>query len=184
MATESNSNRAPGALLLPFGDATPRVADDAFVAPGAVVIGDVEIGSAASVWFGCVVRGDVHFIRIGARSNVQDGTIIHVSRAGAPTRIGEDVTIGHGCIIHACTLETRAFVGMGATILDEAVVETDAMLAAGSLLTARSRVPTGELWAGRPAKLLRRIRPEELRSFADRAHHYVALAAQYRAERG
>ena len=113
----------------------PRVAADAFIAPTAAVIGQVEIGAQSGVWFHCVLRGDTNFIRIGQRSNIQDGTIIHVNAGAQPTIIGDDVTVGHGCIIHACTLEDRTFVGMGATVLDGAVIEAGGMLAAGALLT-------------------------------------------------
>jgi carbonic anhydrase/acetyltransferase-like protein (isoleucine patch superfamily) len=150
------------------------------VAPGAVVIGDVEIGDDASIWFGCVVRGDVNSIRIGAGTNLQDATVVHVSRSTWPTQIGREVTVGHRCVLHGCTLEDRAFVGMSSTLLDGSAVETDAMLAAGSLLTARTRVPRGQLWAGRPARFLRELRPEELASFSERAAHYVALGREYR----
>ena len=170
-------------LILPFGGQTPRIASDAFVAPGVVVIGDVEIDAQASVWFGAVVRGDVCRIRIGARSNLQDGTIVHVTRSGLATTIGTDVTVGHRCVLHACALEDRAFVGMSATLLDGSVVESDAMLAAGALLTPRTRVPKGQLWAGSPARYLRDLRPGEIESNASRAAHYVALAQEYRLAR-
>ena len=104
----------PAPLLLPYRDQRPRVAPTAWVAPGASLIGDVEIGPEASIWFGCVVRGDVHFVRIGERSNVQDGTVIHVTHTGIPALIGREVMIGHGSVIHACTLSDGCFVGMGA----------------------------------------------------------------------
>jgi len=165
--------------LLPFGDRTTRVAPDAFLAPSACLIGDVEVGSQASIWFGCVVRGDVHFVRIGARTNLQDGCIIHVTGGGLPTRIGDEVTVGHGCILHACTLEDGAFIGMGATLMDGAVVEGGAMLAAGSLLTPGKRVPAGQLWAGRPARYLRAVSAEEAAGFAEASERYVELARSY-----
>ena len=119
--------------LFSFEGNAPQVAADAFVAPTAAVIGRVEIGPQSGVWFHCVLRGDTNFIRIGARSNIQDGTIIHVNAGTLPTIIGDDVTVGHGCIIHACTLKDRAFVGMGATVLDGATIEEGGMLAAGGL---------------------------------------------------
>jgi carbonic anhydrase/acetyltransferase-like protein (isoleucine patch superfamily) len=168
------------ARLLPYRDQRPRLADDAFVAPGAVLIGDVEVGALASVWFGCVVRGDVCHVRIGARTNFQDGSIIHVSRAGLATRIGVEVTVGHGCIVHACTLEDRAFVGMGSVILDGASIASEGMLGAGSLLPPGKRIGPRELWLGRPAKLVRMLRDEELADNAERNQHYVELAAEYR----
>ncbi len=167
--------------LLPYRDHRPRLAADAFVAPGAVLIGDVEVGAQASLWFGCVVRGDVCHVRIGARTNFQDGSIIHVSRAGLATRIGVEVTVGHGCIVHACTLEDRSFVGMGSVILDGARIESEGMLGAGSLLPPGKVIRARELWLGRPAKLVRMLRDDELADNAERNQHYVELAAEYRA---
>lgn len=169
--------------ILPYRGTLPRIAPDAFVAPGAVVIGDVEIGSQASLWFGCVARGDVNWIRIGARSNVQDGTVIHVHHAGPATAIGAEVTVGHGCIIHACTLGDRSFIGMGATVMDGVVVEPEAMIAAGALVTPGKRVPSRELWAGAPARFLRPLRPDELDSHREQSQLYVDLAAEYLAAR-
>jgi len=167
------------ARLLPFGQTLPRIAREAFVAPGAVVIGDVEVDAHASIWFGCILRGDVERIRIGARSNIQDATVIHVSRNGLPTRVGTDVTVGHACVLHACTLEDRAFVGMRATLLDGSRIESDGMLAAGALLTPGKVVPSGQLFAGQPARFMRELQPEEIRASAERAAHYVELAQAY-----
>ena len=169
------------ARLLPYRENRPRLAPDCFIAPGAVLIGDVEVGALASVWFGCVVRGDVCHVRIGARTNFQDGSIIHVSRSGLATLIGVEVTVGHGCIVHACTLEDRAFVGMGSVILDGAVIESEGMLGAGSLLPSNKRIGRRELWLGRPARLVRMLRDDELLDNAERNQHYVELAAEYRA---
>jgi carbonic anhydrase/acetyltransferase-like protein (isoleucine patch superfamily) len=158
---------------------TPRVAASAFVAPTAAVVGDVEIGEQVGVWFHCVLRGDVNVIRVGARSNLQDGTVVHVAR-DFPCVIGEDVTIGHGVILHACRLHDRAFVGMGATVLDGAVIEEGGMLAAGGLLTPRKRIGPNELWAGAPAKLQRVMDADERSHFDRNAVIYVSLAARYR----
>ena len=113
---------------------TPKIAPDAFIAPTAAVIGDVEIGSETGIWFHCLVRGDLNIIRIGARTNIQDGTIIHIDTGPGETHIGDDVTVGHNAVIHACVLKNRAFVGIGATVLDGAVIEEGGMLAAGGLL--------------------------------------------------
>jgi carbonic anhydrase/acetyltransferase-like protein (isoleucine patch superfamily) len=151
------------------------------VAPTAAVIGDVTIGAGSGIWFHCVVRGDTNYIRIGARTNIQDGTIIHVNHITHPTIIGDDVTVGHGAIIHACVLEDRAFVGMGATVLDGAVIEQGGMLAAGALLTPNKRIGRGELWQGAPARLARVMSPEEAAHFATNAPHYVELAVRMRA---
>ena len=172
------------AHLLPYRDQRPRLAPDAFAAPGAVLIGDVEVGAQASVWFGCVVRGDVCHVRLGARSNLQDGCIIHVSRAGLATLVGVGVTIGHGCIVHACTLEDRSFVGMGSVILDGARIESEGMLGAGALLAPGKTIRARELWLGRPARFVRNLTAEELEANAERTQHYVELAAEYRAALG
>jgi carbonic anhydrase/acetyltransferase-like protein (isoleucine patch superfamily) len=170
-----------GPILLPWRGKLPAIDPEAFIAPGAAVIGDVEIGPGSSVWFNCTVRGDVHEIRIGARSNIQDGTVIHVTKGKCGTYIGDDVLIGHGCVIHACTLESGAFIGMGATVLDGAVVEGGAMLAAGATLTPGKRVPRGELWAGAPAKKFRDLKPEEQEGFIRQCQGYAEIGAEYRA---
>jgi carbonic anhydrase/acetyltransferase-like protein (isoleucine patch superfamily) len=166
-------------VIAPFEGVAPRIHPGAWVAPNAVVLGDVEIGEGASVWYGCVLRGDTNFIRIGARSNIQDGTIIHVNAGREPTVIGADVTVGHAAIIHACTLEDGAFVGMGATVLDGAVVESGAVLAACSVLPPGKRIPGGELWMGNPARLVRLLTPEAREQFARTAPHYVELAGRH-----
>lgn len=169
-------------LILSFGDRHPVIAPDAFVAPNATVIGDTEIGAGSSIWFGCVLRGDVNSIRVGAGSNIQDGSIVHVTRAKFGTVIGSGVTIGHLALIHGCTLEDHSFVGMQATVMDGCVIESEGMLAAGALLTPGKRIARGELWAGRPARPMRRLEPEEIRNFHDTAAHYARLAATYRAQ--
>jgi len=172
-----------GPIILPYKGTSPRIADDVYLAPGCAVIGDVEIGAGSSIWFGCVIRGDVQPIRIGERTNVQDGTIVHVTVDGWATHIGDDVLIGHGCIIHACKLEDRAFIGMGAVVMDRAVVESRAMIAARSLVTPGKRVPAGQLWAGQPARFVRELSEAELAECETRAAHYVDVAAEYRRPR-
>jgi carbonic anhydrase/acetyltransferase-like protein (isoleucine patch superfamily) len=148
------------------------------------VIGDVEVGEGANIWYHCVLRGDTNFIRVGARTNIQDGTIVHVNAGTQATRIGADVTIGHAAIIHACTLETRAFVGMGATVLDEAVIEEGGVLAAGSVLPPRKRIGRYELWMGNPAVLVRVLSEEQRAGFDRTAPHYVELSGRHRASLG
>ena len=167
--------------LFSFEGVSPRLAADAFVAPNATVLGDVVIGAQSSVWFGCVLRGDTNFIRVGARSNLQDGTVVHVARGTLPAVIGDDVTVGHAAIIHACTLHDGAFVGMGATVLDGAVIEEGGMLAAGGLLTPGKRIGRHEMWRGAPARLVRVMPREERQRFAAVAPHYVELGARMRA---
>ncbi|HJR20309.1 MAG TPA: gamma carbonic anhydrase family protein [Dongiaceae bacterium] len=173
------------ALIRPHHGVTPTIAASAFVAETAAVIGDVTIGEQASIWYGCVLRGDGNFIRVGARTNIQDGTIVHVNHeregaAGTRTIIGADVTIGHMALIHACTLEDGCFIGMQACVMDGAVVESGAMVAAGALVTPGKRVKRGELWGGSPARLMRRLTDAELKYFAYTVEHYLEMAESYR----
>ena len=168
-------------MLYELAGVRPQIDPDAWVADTATVIGDVHVGPGSTVWFGVVLRGDTNRIRIGARSNVQDLTLVHVNPGEAwSCSIGDDVTIGHSCIIHACTLQDGAFVGMGATVLDGAVVETGGMLAAGALLAPGKRVPSGQLWAGAPARKLRDISPEDRARFDATTASYVVRGAEYR----
>lgn len=165
--------------VLPYKNILPTLGRDVFVAPTASVIGDVVIGDESNIWFGVTIRGDVHEIRIGKRTNIQDGSVIHVTRHVSGTYIGDGVTVGHMALLHACTVGNNAFIGMGAIVLDEAVVEDGAMLAAGAMLTPGKRVPSGELWAGRPAKFMRKLTPEDLAFFPISADNYVRLAKDY-----
>jgi carbonic anhydrase/acetyltransferase-like protein (isoleucine patch superfamily) len=166
--------------LWSFEGVVPRIAADAWVAPSAAVIGDVEIGAGASIWWHCVLRGDTNVIRIGAGANIQDGSILHVAAGTLPCLIGENVTVGHACIVHACILEDRAFVGMGATVLDGAVIEEGGMLAARGLLTPGKRIGRNELWAGAPARLMRVMSAEERAMWDQTAIHYQALSQRFR----
>ncbi|WP_417820934.1 gamma carbonic anhydrase family protein [Terasakiella sp.] len=166
-------------LLRSYKGMTPKIAQDAFIAENAVLIGDVEIGAQSSIWYGCVLRGDVEKIRIGARSNIQDGTIVHVTADRFGTYIGDDVLVGHNAVIHGCTLEDGAFVGMGAVVLDGAVVEGGAMVAAGALVAPGKRVKSGELWGGNPAKKMRDLSAEQIAGLKLGTDHYVEVAAEY-----
>lgn len=167
-------------LILPFGGVTPILAADVFVAPNATVIGNVRVGAGSSLWYYVLARGDVHEIRIGERTNIQDGTILHVTSGKFGTYIGSDVTIGHSAVIHGATLEDGAFIGMRATVLDGAVVEGGAMVAAGAVVGPGKRVRRGELWAGVPAKPIRVMTEEDIANLAHTAAHYVDLAKTYR----
>jgi gamma-carbonic anhydrase len=172
----------PNPALFTLDGVAPRIAATAFVAPTAAVIGDVEIGEDSSVWFHCVLRGDTNFIRVGRRTNIQDSSIVHVNAGNYPAIIGNDVTIGHAAIIHACTLHDRAFVAMGATVLDGAVIEEGGVLAAGALLTHGKRIGRFELWQGSPARFVRVLGAEERATkFDSTAPHYMELAARFRA---
>jgi carbonic anhydrase/acetyltransferase-like protein (isoleucine patch superfamily) len=172
-------------LILPFEGKTPKIHDSAFIAPGSVIIGDVEIGPQASIWYNCVLRADINFIRVGARSNIQDGSVIHVETdygdGGHPAIIGEDVLIGHMALVHGCVLEDRAFVGMGAIVMDGCVIEGDAMLAAGAMLTPGKRMPSGQLWSGRPAKYMRDLADADILGMQRGVKGYVHEAALHSA---
>ena len=160
---------------------SPRIAPDAWVAPTAVVIGNVELGAQSSIWFGCVLRGDTNLIRVGARTNIQDGSLLHCNPGpGMACLIGDDVTVGHMAIVHAAVLHDGAFVAMGATVLDGAVIETGGVLAAGAVLTPGKRIGAGELWAGTPARLVRVLGEEERTKFAMTAPAYVVNARRFR----
>jgi carbonic anhydrase/acetyltransferase-like protein (isoleucine patch superfamily) len=170
-----------GGVRLPYRNHLPTVAPDAFVAANATLIGQVEIGARANIWFGCVLRGDLAAIHVGALTNVQDGTVVHVSSVKhGDTWIGERVTIGHMALIHACRLEDRSFVGMKACVMDGAVVETGAWIAAGAVVTPGKRVKSGELWAGTPARFLRPVTAEEMHYIETLPERYAELAEQYR----
>ena len=166
-------------LILPYRGVSPRIDESAFLAPTSTVIGDVEIGADSNIWFGCIIRGDVNVVRIGERTNIQDGTVIHVSRKKYGTFIGSDITIGHLALIHACTLEDGCFIGMNATVMDGCVVEAGAMVGAGALVTPGKRVASKQLWAGTPAKYVRDLKPDEATALAETAPHYVRLGREY-----
>lgn len=180
----------PDVTILPLNGKSPVIHASAFIAPGCRIIGDVEIGADASIWYNCVIRADVNFIRIGARTNIQDGTVVHCDSPGDradgrppegwPTIIGEDVLIGHMAMIHGCVLKDRAFVGLGAIVMDGCIVESDAMLAAGALLSPRKTVPHRQLWAGRPAKFMRELTDEALIDMREGVDHYVHNAKAHK----
>ena len=167
--------------LFAFEGKLPTVDPTAWVAPTAAVIGDVTIGAGSNIWYHCVLRGDTNIMRIGARTNIQDGSILHLNAGAEPLLIGDDVTVGHACIVHACTLRNRAFVGMGATVLDRAVIEEGGMLGAGGMLTPGKRIGPNELWTGSPARLLRVMDAEERARWDRTAVSYAALAKRHRA---
>ena len=169
-----------------FQGITPLLGARVYVDEAATVIGDVVLGDDVSVWPGTVIRGDVNFIRIGARSNIQDGTVIHVSHdgpygtpGGLATVIGEDVTIGHGAIVHACVIEDACLIGMGSTILDGAIVRKHGFVGAGALIPPGKTVGSGELWLGNPARCVRKLGEKEIEQLYYSAQHYVRLKDKY-----
>ncbi|HKX79725.1 MAG TPA: gamma carbonic anhydrase family protein [Novosphingobium sp.] len=181
----TGSATRPDVTIAAFGGKTPRIHSSAFIAPGCRIIGDVEIGEDVSVWYNCVIRADVNRIVIGARTNIQDGTVIHcdspsaANAEGYPTLIGEDVLIGHMAMVHGTVLEDRAFVGLGAIVMDGRI-ESDGMLAAGAMLTPGKTIGARQLWVGRPAKFMRDL--DELAIAANRAgvQNYVENGRRHR----
>jgi carbonic anhydrase/acetyltransferase-like protein (isoleucine patch superfamily) len=178
---ESHIAQKSSGLLYALDGVAPTIDPTAWVAPTAVLIGDVRLGPGANIWFNCVLRADTNPIIVGARSNIQDGTIIHVDHGENFTEIGEDVTVGHAAIIHACKLRRRAFVGMGATVLDGAVIEEGGLLGARGLLAPGKRIGRYELWTGAPARLVRVMSEEERGMWDQTVPHYVGLSNRYRA---
>lgn len=176
--------RFPGATVMAFDGKYPQIHDSAFIAPGARIIGDVTVGPQASIWYNCVLRGDIHRIAVGARSNVQDGTVIHVEGPrpetdGCPTIIGEDCVIGHMAIVHGATVENGGFVGMGAVAMDDCRIGSGAMLGAGALLSPGKTIPAGEIWVGRPAKFLRTQDASQIAKIRFQTERYCRLAERH-----
>lgn len=173
--------------LMNIFDKKPVVDKEAFVAPSASVIGDVEIGQGSSIWYGCVLRGDANHVSIGSGTNIQDNSLVHVAKSNLagkvlPTIIGDNVTVGHSAVLHGCTVDDEAFIGMGATLLDGVVVEKHAMVAAGALVRQNTRIPSGQVWGGNPAKFLRNLTEDEIAFFAQSAANYMNLAKVHAAE--
>ncbi len=166
-------------MIRTYREISPRIHPTAFVDDTAQVIGDVEIGEESSVWMNVVVRGDVNWIRIGRRTNLQDGTIVHVMRGTHPTTIGDEVTVGHGVVLHGCTVGPRCLVGMGALLLNGVEIGPDCIVAAGSLLAEDTKVPAGSLVMGRPATVKRSLTGEEVASIKDYAERYVGYRLEY-----
>lgn len=167
--------------LYEYEGVRPALANDAFIAPNATVLGDVHLGEASSVWFGTVLRGDVFPIRIGARTNIQDNSVVHVTGGKAATTVGDDVTVGHMVLLHGCTIGSRTLIGMGTIVLDGAVIGDECLIAAGSLIAPRTVIPPRSFVLGRPAKVLRPIKDEELAGVLEASRLYVQYAANFRA---
>lgn len=167
---------------MPFNEKHPSVADSAFVAENAIVIGDVEIGEGASIWYGSVVRGDVNYIRIGDRTNIQDCSVIHVSSKTHPTVLENDITFGHRVTLHGCYVETGCLIGIGSILLDGVHVGRNSLVAAGSLLTPGTIIPPRSMVMGSPAKVKRELTDEEVAGIEKNVEGYVELAAFYRAQ--
>lgn len=167
-------------MIYEFLNKSPQFDDTVFVAPSADIIGEVQIGSESSVWFNTTIRGDVNWIEIGERTNIQDNASVHVTNQTCPTKIGNDVTIGHNAMIHGCTIHDRVLIGIHATVLDKAVVESDVIVAAGSLVPPGKNLESGYMYMGVPVKQVRKLTEKEILSIRENAEHYVKYQRAYR----
>ena len=167
-------------MILSYKGIEPKIADSAFIETSAQIIGDVVIGEHSSVWFNCVIRGDVHHIRIGQNTNIQDGTIIHVTNGLYPTIVGNYVTVGHGVILHGCTIRDRSLVGIGAIVLDDAVIGEESFVAAGSLVTPGTIIPPRSMVMGSPARVRREVTDQEIARIDMHWKNYIEYKETYR----
>jgi carbonic anhydrase/acetyltransferase-like protein (isoleucine patch superfamily) len=167
-------------MIYPYKGKYPVIHPTVFLCPDVVIVGDVTLEEDVSVWFGSVIRGDIHSIRIGARTNIQDNCTLHVTHDTYPLSIGEGVTVGHGAILHGCSVQDTCLIGMNATVLDGAIVEQESLVAAGSLVLSNSLVPSGKLVGGVPAKVLRNLTGEELAFIRMATQHYLNCVDDYR----
>lgn len=169
------------ALIIPLKGKTPQFGENCYLAENATIVGEVEMGNDCSVWFSAVIRGDVHYIKIGRNVNIQDGAIIHCTYQKSPTNIGNNVSIAHGAIIHGCTIHDNVLVGMNAVVLDDALIESNSIIAAGSVVTKGTVVRSGSVYAGAPAKKIKDLSPELLQSEIERiANNYSMYAGWYK----
>lgn len=169
-------------MFIKYKDKFPNVDNSCYIASGAYIIGDVTIGAKSSVWFNAIIRGDVDYIRIGTHTNIQDCAVIHTSRYNGPVAIGDRVTVGHSAVIHACTIGNDVVVGMKSLVMDKVIIEDYGFVAAGALIPPGKIVRSYELWAGVPAKCLRKINEEEMKFISEASSNYVELLQIYKAQ--
>ena len=168
-------------IILPVQDKYPEIPSDCFVADNATIVGEVTMGSECSVWFNAVIRGDVHYIKIGNKVNIQDGAVIHATYQKSPTNIGNNVSIGHNAIVHGCTIQDNVLIGMGSIIMDDCIVESNSIIAAGAVVTKNTRVEAGSIYAGVPAKKVKDISAELISGEIDRiANNYVKYSSWFK----
>nr|WP_297787257.1 gamma carbonic anhydrase family protein [uncultured Allomuricauda sp.] len=168
-------------ILKPVRDKSPEIGKDCFIAENATIVGEVKMGNQCSVWFNAVIRGDVHFIKMGNKVNVQDGAVIHCTYEKSPTTIGNNVSIGHNAIVHGCTIKDNVLVGMGSIVMDDCVVESNSIIAAGAVVTKGTHVEAGSIYAGMPAKKIKDISPELSKGEIDRiANNYVKYSSWFK----
>ena len=166
-------------MIKPYRGIMPRIDQTAFISETSVIIGDVDIGAQSSVWYGCIVRGDVHYIKIGKAVNIQDGSVIHATKGRFPTIIGDRVTIGHGAILHGCTVNSGALIGIGSVILDNAEIGEEAMVAAGAVVSPETKIPPRTLAVGIPARARRNLSEDEIAWIRGRVDLYLGLSSEY-----
>ena len=166
-------------MIKKFQNKQPQLGEDVYVSENAMVIGDVTLGDEVNIWFGAVLRGDMHYIKIGNRTNIQDNSVIHVTTGVSPTNIGNGVTVGHGAIIHGCTIEDDCLIGMGAILMDDAVIGTGSLIGAGALIPPNMIIPENSLVVGSPGKVVREVKAVEKEMILERPQEYIDLAAIY-----
>lgn len=168
-------------IIQPVRDKYPEIGDDCFIAENATIVGEVTIGNQCSVWFNAVIRGDVHFIRIGDKVNIQDGAVIHATFEKSPTTIGNNVSIGHNAIVHGCTIHDNVLIGMGSIVMDDCVIESNSIIAAGAVVTKNTRVEAGSIYAGIPAKKVKDVSPELISGEINRiANNYIEYSSWFK----
>lgn len=167
-------------VILPVNGKSPEIPESCYIAPNATIVGEVSMGENCSVWFSAVIRGDVHYIKMGDKVNVQDGAVLHATYKKSPTNIGNNVSIGHNAIVHGCTIHDNVLIGMGSIIMDDCVVESNSIIAAGAVLTKNTHVPAGTIFAGVPAKKVKDVSPEMLEGEINRiANNYVTYSSWF-----
>ena len=168
-------------LIKPVNGKFPEISDDCYVAENATIVGEVTLGKQCSVWFNAVIRGDVHYIKIGNKVNIQDGAVIHATYQKSPTNIGNNVSIGHNAIVHGCSIHDNVLIGMGSIIMDDCIIESNSIIAAGAVLTKNTRVESGSVYAGVPAKKVKDISEELMKGEVDRiANNYVKYSSWFK----
>ena len=166
-------------MIKKFQNKQPQLGEDVYVSENAMVIGDVILGDEVNIWFGAVLRGDMHYIKIGNRTNIQDNSVVHVTTGVSPTNIGNGVTVGHGAIIHGCTIEDDCLIGMGAILMDDAIIGEGSLIGAGALIPPNMKIPKNSLVVGSPGKVIRQIKEVEREMITERPQEYIDLASIY-----
>jgi len=166
-------------MIKKFQNKQPQLGEDVYVSENAKVIGDVTLGDEVNIWFGAVLRGDMHYIKIGNRTNIQDNSVVHVTTRVSPTNIGSGVTVGHGAIIHGCTIEDDCLIGMGAILMDDAIIGAGSLIGAGALIPPNMKIPKNSLVVGSPGKVVRQVKDFEREMILERPQEYIDLASIY-----